>query len=135
MWKLTKTLRFEAAHQLNDHDGKCRRLHGHSWVLHLTVRGDWLIEEGPKRGMVIDYGDLGQVLGVIYDMLDHTNLDDTLRKPGSPEFIYPTSENVARWAYDMARNHLFTKTWAISLDSVVVEETCTARCEYTEEDG
>lgn len=132
MWKLTKTMRFEASHRLPDHDGKCRKLHGHSWVVHVTVKGSKLNPEGPKRGMVLDYTDLGAVLDEIHEMLDHTHLNDTLCYPGFTEAIYPTSEELAKWVYVMARHRLFSKTGSVSVDNVVVEETCGARCEYSE---
>ncbi|NES98612.1 MAG: 6-carboxytetrahydropterin synthase QueD, partial [Desertifilum sp. SIO1I2] len=36
-WIIYKEFRFEAAHHLPHHDGKCRRLHGHSWVGRVQV--------------------------------------------------------------------------------------------------
>ncbi len=37
---LKKTFPFEAAHQLKYHDGKCARLHGHSFKLTVVVAGE-----------------------------------------------------------------------------------------------
>lgn len=132
MWKLTKTMRFEASHQLVEHDGKCQRLHGHSWVVHASVRGDSLCKTGPKRGMLLDYADLGKPLKDIYERLDHTHLNDTLRQTGHTKPMYPTSENLARWVFDVVRQYLDKLDPVVRVDSVVVEETCTARCEYSE---
>lgn len=118
-WVLTKAFRFEAAHHLPAHDGKCARVHGHSWVGEIEVRGDSLITEGPKRGMVIDYGDLAAaVQGIVENWLDHHDLNRTtgLRDP--------TSEALAQWVYDRLRPVLR------GLVAVTIHETCTARCRY-----
>lgn len=76
---------------------------------------------GPKSGMLVDYGDVKDVVQPIVDeYLDHHYLNETL------ELANPTSEEIARW--------LFTKIWSTGklplLREVVVEETCTARCVY-----
>jgi 6-pyruvoyltetrahydropterin/6-carboxytetrahydropterin synthase len=47
-WLLAKEFRFEAAHQLPYHDGKCARLHGHSWHGVVYVAGDTLVEKVAK---------------------------------------------------------------------------------------
>ena len=36
---ITKTFRFESAHHLPGHSGKCARPHGHSYRLEVAVRG------------------------------------------------------------------------------------------------
>ena len=124
-WKLTKTVQFEASHQLVEHDGKCARLHGHSWRAHVTVKGSTLNMKGPQRGMLIDYGELGKTLAWVHSVLDHSHLNDHQSILG-----YPTSENVAHWIYHAVEARLPTN---VMMDSVVVEETCGARCEYKSE--
>jgi 6-pyruvoyltetrahydropterin/6-carboxytetrahydropterin synthase len=57
-WIVYKEFRFEAAHVLPHHDGKCRRLHGHSWVCLVYVKRNQLMTAGPKQGMAIDFADL-----------------------------------------------------------------------------
>jgi len=37
--RLTKQFRFEGAHALTGYDGKCRHIHGHSYILFVTVKG------------------------------------------------------------------------------------------------
>jgi 6-pyruvoyltetrahydropterin/6-carboxytetrahydropterin synthase len=119
MWTLQKQFRFEAAHRLPLHDGKCQRLHGHSWVGYVTVVGGALIESGPKSGMVIDYGDISSLLkSFVDDHLDHWYLNE------STKLVNPTSEELARWIYNEIKFYL------PGLKSVTIEETCTSRCEY-----
>lgn len=121
MWFLSKDFRFEAAHRLVRHDGKCSRKHGHSFRGTITVAGDRLHESGPKRGMVIDYGDLSTALGPLLEhYLDHWDLNETLG-----DFMEdPTSEAIAQWIYIRLRPIL------PSIVSITIEETCTARCVY-----
>jgi 6-pyruvoyltetrahydropterin/6-carboxytetrahydropterin synthase len=42
-WLIYKEVRFEAAHRLPYHDGKCQRLHGHSWIGRVYVTADPLV--------------------------------------------------------------------------------------------
>ena len=94
-WTIYKEFRFEAAHKLPQHDGKCSRLHGHSWVGRVYVKGDKLIQNGSKQGMIIDYGDIKKYLQPLLDnFLDHYYLNETLGIES------PTCELVAKWIYE-----------------------------------
>lgn len=65
-----KTFTFEAAHRLPDHDGHCRRLHGHSYRVEVTL-------DGPVHddGMVLDFGKLSKIWKEDLDpLLDHRTL-------------------------------------------------------------
>lgn len=119
MWKLRKKFTFEASHRLPHHDGKCRRLHGHSWVGWVTVRAEELQRQGSKAGMVVDYGDIKAAVGpLVEDYLDHHHLNETLGLEN------PTSEEIARWVFDRLKPGL------PGLATVVIEETCTSSCTY-----
>lgn len=120
MYRLTKSFTFEASHALPGHDGKCKNLHGHSWRCSLVVEGDRLIEAGPKAGMLIDYADLGRVTRSLHDRLDHRHLNDLIDNP--------TSERVAAWVHEQAR--LGVDALGVRLAVVVIEETCSSRCEF-----
>lgn len=119
-WTIYKEFRFEAAHHLPHHDGKCRRLHGHSWIGRVYVKGDRLIPTGPKAGMVMDFQDLKAYLTpLLEDYLDHHYLNETTGLKN------PTSEALARWIYEyLARLEL------PGLDAVEIRETCTSGCLY-----
>lgn len=123
-WRLTKTFTFEAAHRLPHHDGKCARLHGHSWKGAVVVEDNELVTQGPKQGMVLDYGDLAKVLEpIVTDLLDHHYLNETLGMES------PTSEAIAERIFKILQH---TTHLAPYLKSVIIEETCTSRCEYSE---
>ncbi|MEA5417639.1 6-carboxytetrahydropterin synthase QueD [Spirulina sp. CCNP1310] len=119
-WTIYKEFRFEAAHHLPHHDGKCRRLHGHSWIGRVYVKGDRLITTGPKAGMLLDFQDLKAYLTpLLEDYLDHHYLNETTGLEN------PTSEALARWIYDY-----FARLELPGLDAVEIRETCTSGCLY-----
>ena len=119
VWFLEKEFRFEAAHMLPHHDGKCRRLHGHSWRMTVRIDGTSLEDGGAKVGMLFDYGDISSIVNpIVRDYLDHYYLNETL------DLENPTSEEIARWAFEKLNPIL------PNLHSITIEETCTARCTY-----
>lgn len=121
MWTLVKKFTFEAAHQLTKHQGKCSRLHGHSWVGYVYVSGDNLKQSGSEAGMVMDYGEIKKVINLLVDnYLDHHFLNDTTKLEN------PTSEEIARWIYDQIKLKL------PGLTAIRIDETCTSQCFYSE---
>ena len=119
MWILRKQFGFEAAHHLPQHDGKCRRVHGHSWLGEIEVTGHALHETGPESGMVIDYGRLTEAVAVLLDgFLDHHDLNETTLLPN------PTSEAIARYVFE------FLDPAVPGLRAVTIHETCTCACRY-----
>lgn len=117
MMIITKTFKFEAAHQLLEHDGDCARLHGHSYSFTLGICGQ-MLGSGPKRNMVLDYGDLGEVGKKIRDMLDHHFLNDVTSESMT------TAEFLCKWIYDRVEEEI-PDLW-----SVEVSETESTSCSY-----
>lgn len=119
-WTLRKEFKFEAAHFLPQHDGKCQRMHGHSWRGWVVLEGEDLQVAGAKQGMLQDYGDVSAVVKpMVEKYLDHYLLNDSI-----PGMANPTSENIARWVF----NFLVPKL--ALLKAVVIQETCSSACEY-----
>lgn len=86
--RVCRRFRFEAAHRLPRHPGKCRELHGHSYELAVTV--DRPVDA--TSGMAIDFSDLKHaVRGEVVDAMDHRCLNDLLENP--------TAEELARWIW------------------------------------
>lgn len=71
--RLTKEFRFEMAHALKNYDGLCSNIHGHSYILHVTIIGSPCEDvNNPKLGMVMDFGDLKNIVSEeIVSKLDH----------------------------------------------------------------
>jgi 6-pyruvoyltetrahydropterin/6-carboxytetrahydropterin synthase len=122
MWILKKKFDFEASHILTGHDGKCARLHGHSWKGEIEVEGMELVPSGPQKNMLIDYGILAKILDPIIEALDHQHLNVVLDEQN------PTSEFIAFWIFDKLKKY-FPKD-GIYLRAVIIEETCTSSCRY-----
>lgn len=145
--ELRKSFRFEASHILPKHPGKCARLHGHSWILHVFVCGPI----NDDTGFVVDYGDISVIVKPIIEKLDHRHLgawdfewkgvvwhiqlpttwsgnDIANNVEGLPPDFYPSSENFLWWIADQLTPRL--PMWS----RVAVEETCTAYAELTREE-
>ena len=73
MIRITKRFSFESAHALWNYDGPCRNIHGHSYVLYVTVAGHPSTNpDDTKLGMVIDFSLLKQIVNrEIIDVFDH----------------------------------------------------------------
>lgn len=119
MYTITKEITFEAAHRLPYHDGKCARLHGHSFKARIILQNHTIAEGGPKCGMLADFSEVKKlVTPLVEDKLDHHYLNESIPMEN------PTSENIARWLYDTLRTKL------PFLRAVEVDETCTCSARY-----
>lgn len=137
---LRKEFRFEASHLLSQHNGKCRNLHGHSWLLIVEVEG----KVSPRSGFVMDYTDIKKAIQPLIDQLDHKHLGGySFTELGVPEVIYyldipdcnrvpwlsvdfyPTSENLLLALADEISHKL--DNWS----RLILSETCTTQAELT----
>jgi 6-pyruvoyltetrahydropterin/6-carboxytetrahydropterin synthase len=114
--ELSCDFRFEAAHLLPHApaEHQCRRLHGHSFKVTLTVAG----EPDPYTGWVMDYADIRRAWATLHELVDHRYLNDV------EGLENPTSEILCAWIWEQLNSTL------PGLSSVTLAETCTARCEY-----
>ncbi|MDE2481195.1 MAG: 6-carboxytetrahydropterin synthase QueD [bacterium] len=107
--QIRKHFRFEAAHVLPYHLGKCARVHGHSYRLEVAVRGP-LQSDGPARGMIEDFDTIKSVVRThVVDVLDHQHLNEIIENP--------TAEHIVMWAWRALEPHLR------GLDELVLWET------------
>jgi 6-pyruvoyltetrahydropterin/6-carboxytetrahydropterin synthase len=119
-WIIYKEFHFEAAHRLPHYEGKCRRLHGHSWLGRVYVKSNHLQSQGSQQGMVMDFGEISQYLQPLLDnFLDHHYLNETTGLEN------PTSEELSRWIYEK-----LAKVGLPGLHAVEIRETCTSGCTY-----
>jgi 6-pyruvoyltetrahydropterin/6-carboxytetrahydropterin synthase len=87
--RVRRIFEFEAAHLLPYHPGKCRRPHGHSYRLVVTV--DRPVDGA--SGLAIDFSDLKTVVRrEVVDILDHEYLNDVIENP--------TAENMVVWMWE-----------------------------------
>lgn len=87
MISIKKKFEFHAAHHLPSHQGKCKNLHGHGYVLEIEVAGG-IQAGGSSEGMVVDFGDLkGIVSKRIIEKLDHSDLNNRWRVPTAENMV------------------------------------------------
>jgi 6-pyruvoyltetrahydropterin/6-carboxytetrahydropterin synthase len=114
---IVKTFTFDAAHKLPNHDGKCRRLHGHTYRVEVVLTGPINSTAGESsEGMVRDFADVTDVWKrELEPWLDHQYLNDTIgndmdRYTVGREWVprcWPTTaENIALWLLRAFRAHI-----------------------------
>jgi len=83
---------FAAAHILKEIGGKCEDLHGHNFLVEVTVAGETLNSED----LLIDFRDLKGWTNEILEELDHKYLNEVEAFRG----VNPSSERVAKHLHD-----------------------------------
>ena len=118
--RIYKQFQIEAAHLLPNlpAEHKCRRLHGHSFMIGVHVEG----KLDSRLGWVMDFADISEAVLPVLDRIDHRYLNDIAGLEN------PTSENLARWIWRELHDVL------PDLVEVHVNETCTTGCIYTGDD-
>ena len=136
MITVTKTVRFDAAHVLTNHQGLCKNLHGHTYRVDVSVAQ--AADDG--RDMVIDFKDLKAIANeVICDRFDHAFIYNTesagereiaavVEKNGMRTVAIPfrsTAENLAKMFYSELKARI------PGLSAVKVWETADSCAEYS----
>ena len=113
---MTKTFRFEAAQTLPKLPvgHKCSRMHGHSFMVEISVEG----EVNPEIGWVYDHAEISRAMDPLIDRLDHAYLNEI------EGLENPTIENMAAWFWKRL------EAPCPGLCEVVIHETPTARCVF-----
>ena len=138
MTTVTKTVRFDAAHVLTNHQGLCKNLHGHTYRVDVSVAQP----DDDARDMVIDFKDLKRIANeVVCARFDHAFIYSTastgeceiaavVEKNGMRTVAIPfrsTAENLAKLFFGELRAHV------PGLVAVKVWETADSAAEYRAE--
>ena len=117
MFTITKEFHFSASHQLDKlpDDHQCARLHGHNYIVQVSLRSHQLNE----YGFVVDYGELKPLKQYIDSTLDHRHLNDVLD-------FHTSAENLAKHLYHWCKEQ-WSETYAVR-----VSETPKTWAEYCE---
>ena len=132
---VTKTISFDAAHILTNHEGLCKNLHGHTYRVDISVAATC----SPEHDMVIDFKELKRLANeTIVERFDHAFIYNT-NSPGESEIgalverhgmrtvalpYRSTAENLAKLFYNELKKRI------ASLHSVRVWETQASCAEY-----
>lgn len=135
---ITRKLEFDAGHRISTHDSQCRHLHGHRYVIEITLSGSIISDEGvAEQGMVMDFSKVKQIAkAVLVDQWDHAFLvysGDTLVfnfLQSLPDHktvvlnVQPTAENLVLLAFDTL-NEAYQDTYGnhLQLEKVRLFET------------
>ncbi len=135
MLTVTKSIKFDAAHVLTNHQGLCKNLHGHTYRVEVRVTQP----PDSTADMVIDFKDLKRVCeeeilarcdhAFIYDStsVGESEIAAVVGKHGMRTFALPyrsTAENLARCFFDLLAARI------AGLDAVRVWETPDSCAEY-----
>lgn len=86
MYTVTKRIEVSGSHVLNlPYESKCSNLHGHNWIINVTLKSETLDE----NGMILDFTKIKEIV----NQLDHAHLNDIVP-------FNPTAENIAKWLCD-----------------------------------
>lgn len=137
MTTVTKTVKFDAAHILTNHEGLCKNLHGHTYRVDISARANL----SNPDDMVIDFKDLKHIATeMIVDRFDHAFIYNTssegereiaavVERHGMRTVALPfrsTAENLAQYFYGQMKSAVGC------LHSVKVWETADSAAEYRE---
>lgn len=101
MFEIHVSAEFEAAHRVAGYNGKCDRLHGHSWIVEASVTGKKL----DNLGMLVDFKVVKGRLRDLLETLDHQYLNEL---PAFADGYNPTAEHIAKYVYEeMAKAEFF----------------------------
>ncbi len=113
-WILRVRDKFSAAHFLREYEGKCEKVHGHTFEVEVAID---VRELGPA-GIGIDFTEIKKTLSSV--LPDHALLNDVYS-------FNPSAENLAR--------HFFQELIKVyPLKSVTVWESGDASATYSEDD-
>ena len=143
--RITKEFVFDMAHALSNYDGKCKNIHGHTYKLFVTLIGIPCEDcSSPKNGMVLDFGDLKNIVKIpIVDMFDHAlvvpankGFEDLRKFQETDKYIevpfQPTCENLTIYIANIIRSKLPD---SVSLYSIRLYETPTSYAEWFADDN
>lgn len=118
MYEISVKSFFSAAHHLENYNGDCENVHGHNWEI-IAVAAYAELEE---NGIAVDFRVLKKSLDEILDHLDHKDLNcvDYFKN------INPTSENIAKYVYNMIKEK------GVKIKKIIVAETNEYKAVYYE---
>lgn len=135
---ITRRLEFDAGHRISTHTSQCRHLHGHRYVIEVTLSGNIISDEGvPEQGMVMDFSEVKRIVQThIVDQWDHSFLvyrNDSVvlnflqSLPDHKTIVLesqPTAENLATIAFQIL-DQAFQDTYGnqLKLERVRLYET------------
>lgn len=141
MLSLTKVFHFETGHALNEYEGACKNIHGHSYELRVSVTTSNQTDDFlPAPGFIIDFKEIKKIVTQkIVDHLDHKLILSTAYLQKHPQFN--NLENLIIWDFEPSaenillfiKNTLFNEfPEEIKLRKLLLYETKSSFVEWNE---
>ncbi|WP_339201595.1 6-carboxytetrahydropterin synthase QueD [Paenibacillus sp. FSL P2-0322] len=93
---VSKQFTFDAAHHLHCYEGKCKNLHGHTYIVVFGISGI-----PGETGLTLDFGDIKTIWKErLEPFLDHRYLNETLPPMNT------TAENMVVWIFEQMESAL-----------------------------
>ena len=121
MYEVTIKKSFSAAHLLKEIGGKCEELHGHNFLVEVSVASESLNSEG----LLIDFRVVKRWTDEVLEQLDHKYLNEIEYFKN----INPSSEQLARFLYDRISEK--SRQAKVTLSRVTVWESDNSRVTYS----
>lgn len=121
MYEVTIKKSFSAAHLLKEIGGKCEELHGHNFLVEVSVAAESLNSEG----LLIDFRIVKGWTDEVLEQLDHKYLNELEYFKN----INPSSEQLARFLYDRISEK--SRQAKVTLTRVTVWESENSRVSYS----
>jgi 6-pyruvoyltetrahydropterin/6-carboxytetrahydropterin synthase len=154
MFQITRDFEVPASHRLFGHEGYCRFIHGHNWLLSVVfssekldnvgrivdfskvkkVVGEWL-EENWDHCMLVNENDtdvLGLAVGEIFAKVMNVSLPNLFKKL----YVFkgnPTAELMAKELFTVVRGLMAKNNLDVKVEKVRCRETSNCCAEYTPE--
>jgi len=118
MVQLTKIFHFEMAHAIHGYFGACKNIHGHSYVLHVTLCTSENTDQYiPAPGFIVDFKDIKKIVqNSIVQQLDHKLVLSTAYLKEYPNFI--EQENLVEWQMEPSAENILLYSVSILKDNL-----------------
>lgn len=91
LFELTVANYIDAAHLLRGYQGKCANIHGHTWRVEVTLKGEQLNE----IGLLVDFNDVKSLIKEVTLAFDHKLINEVVPF----DQVNPSSENLAKYLF------------------------------------
>ncbi len=132
-YKVVVNGKFDAAHKLEEYPGKCRNIHGHTWMIKVCFSASKL---GPLD-ISVDFVSVKRLVKELTEQFDHA----LILKKNSEQFKNvgrimelghnPTAERLSEYCYNYIQLNMNNEFDGIKLEWVRVYESPDAYIEYS----
>lgn len=137
MFRATKEFKWDMAHRLPSHKGKCFNVHWHTYKCLISIKWEVLNDKWAESWMLKDFSNFKPMKDWIDENWDHSYVGvewdevlDFLKEKGFRVFEMknnPTAENMTSFLFRKAKELM----WDVEVEKVVVYETPTSFAEFS----